>query len=105
MIKLTCKIDSHIPTEDGLACECGYFLQNRRGDDYIKHVRDTVSNFANYKKDLLQIVVEDVPHEHQTRLLVALDVNTKHNWDNIKIVKEIPQFEGTLEQLSTLIKK
>jgi hypothetical protein len=23
-----CKIDSHIPTEDGSACECGYFKQN-----------------------------------------------------------------------------
>lgn len=83
---LRCKIDAHIPTEDGLACECGYFIKNRKGKDYIKHIRDTVSNFHNYKTDLIQIVTEDVPFEYQSRLLKALDVNTKHNWDNIRLL-------------------
>ena len=26
-IKFKCKIDSHIPKEDGLNCECGYFIK------------------------------------------------------------------------------
>lgn len=81
-----CKIDSHLPTEDGLACECGYFIQNRKGDEYIKQVRDTISNFMNFKKDLIQIVLEDVPHEHQERLLKALDIKTNHNWENIRVI-------------------
>ena len=86
MKKIQCKIAEHIPTEDGLACECGYFLQNRKGDDYAKHVRDTVSNFTNYKKDLLQIVIEDVPLQYQDRLIKALDIKTKHNWDSVKVL-------------------
>lgn len=29
MKNFNCKIDSHIPTENGLHCECGYFRKDK----------------------------------------------------------------------------
>lgn len=69
MEKETCKIDLHIPREDGLYCECGYFKKVKGGWEYMKYVRDTVSDFRNFKNDLRQIIIEDVPHQYQQRLL------------------------------------
>lgn len=66
-----CKIDNHIPTENGEVCECGYF-RKCNSMQYAKYVRDTVSDFRNFKNDLLSIVIEDVPHQYQERLLNEL---------------------------------
>ena len=64
----TCTIAEHIPSEEGEVCECGYFRKSK-GYDYCRYVRDKVSDFRNFKDDLKQIVIEDVPHQYQERLL------------------------------------
>jgi hypothetical protein len=71
-MKNTCKIAEHIPREDGLFCECGYFKKVNGGDEYMKYVRDTVSDFRNFKNDVIKVVIEDVPHQYQDRLLILL---------------------------------
>lgn len=76
-----CKIDSHIPTEDGEFCECGYFGKKNMSEERMKHIRDTVSNFANFKKDVLTLVQEDVPIYAQKRLLEILDLKVNSNWN------------------------
>lgn len=70
--KTNCKIDSHVPTEAGDICECAYFVKRVKDMDYYKHVRDTVSNFRNFKNDIKQVVIEDVPHQYQERILELL---------------------------------
>ena len=80
-MKTDCKIDSHIPDEYGGICECGYFKQSNFTKERIKFIRDTVSNFMNFKKDLIQIVLEDVPLYAQKRLLDELDIRKKQNYN------------------------
>lgn len=63
-----CTIAEHVPEVNNEVCECGYF-RKAGSDEYARYVRDKVSDFANFKKDVMQIVIEDVPHEYQGRLL------------------------------------
>jgi hypothetical protein len=43
---IVCKIDSHIPTDDGLACLCGYFVKDEVSNDI--NIKD---GFYDPKKD------------------------------------------------------
>lgn len=71
-MKTQCKIDSHIPQENGEFCECCYFRKSKHGLEEWKFLRDTVSNFRNFKNDVKTIVIEDIPHAYQDRLLEIL---------------------------------
>lgn len=70
---IKCTIAEHIPSEEGEVCECGYFMKIK-SDDYCRYVRDKVSDFRNFKRDVERVTIEDVPHQFQSRLLDLVKV-------------------------------
>lgn len=75
--KSNCTISEHVPCDNGEVCLCGYF-RKAKSDEFAKYIRDKVGDFYNFKQDVKQIVIEDVPHQYQDRLLELLSDNLTH---------------------------
>ena len=59
-----CKIDSHVPLDDGSACTCGYFIQTQTADKATIEARaDELTSLQHYGSPTQSFVkYSDIEH-------------------------------------------